>query len=60
MPILDTGKNLLSDAVIRLIGEVWQKQVYDIVNEDFVSKLSNKSLAIRILSQIIDAGHDVL
>ncbi len=60
MPISDTGKNILGDAVIRLIAEVWKNQIYDIVNEAFVSKLTNKNLAIRILSQIIEASHDVL
>ena len=60
MPIHDTGKDLICNALTKHISDIWQNVVYSVLDENRLAKLENKTLAIKVINRIIAASHDVL
>lgn len=56
----DTQKNLLSDAVTRLIVGLWKEEIYAIVSKEKLAERQQKDTSIKLLANIIERAQDVL
>lgn len=58
MPLNETQQTVLSEAIIHLISKIWDKDLYQVINEKKLAGIDYKTTAIRFLRYVILGSHD--